>query len=105
MQVMLGRAKKIGLDSPADILASELDAAKLSIVAYENKQQILLRDSASRALLAEPDEFEDQIVPSPRRRTKRIMYDLEESDTPCADEEEHIVYETDEETEGSIFEL
>lgn len=105
MQLMLGRAKKIGLESPAGILTSELDASKLSVIAYEKKQQILLRGSASRALLAEPDEFENQIVPSPRRTRQRIMYDLEESDTPGADEDEHIVYDVDEDIEGSVYEL
>ena len=64
MSAMLHRARKIGVDSPIDILTAELDAVRLSVLALDKKQQALLRGSGSRALLAEPDEFEDQIIRS-----------------------------------------
>lgn len=110
MSAMLSRAKKIGVDAPAQILTTQLDAIKMSITSYEKRQQALLRGSASRALLAEPDEDEYQIIPSARSRAKHIMYDLDEEEEEeeeqvtrsSDDEEEHIVYDFDEEVEGSV---
>lgn len=72
VQTMLGRAKKIGIESPAQILMLELNDAKASIMQYNKVRQTLLCGSASRALLAEPDEDVDQIIPAATHGWKRI---------------------------------
>ena len=63
VSAMLHRAKKIGLDQIAQILCSELNAAKLSMMQLEQKNRALFRGSGSRALLAEPDEIDNAILP------------------------------------------
>ena len=52
---------EVGLESPAKILADELDAVKLQMFVYEKRQIRLLQGTPSRALLEEPDEGKDDI--------------------------------------------
>ena len=100
MAIMLRRAIKIGLDSPAEILTKELDAAKLSILAHAKREQRVLQGFASRALLAEPDEVEDE-----------IMADADEGhvQAECNSEDEDYLeagYHSDnDDSDGSVYEL
>ncbi len=88
MATMLSRAIRVGLDSPAEILTNELDAAKASILTYARREQQVLQGCASRALLAEPDEIEDE-----------IMVDASEDDEmPRCDSD-------DDNSNGSVYEL
>lgn len=66
MQTMLTRARRIGLDDPAKILRNELDAAKLGVIMYDQRQKRLLQGGASQAVLMDEDDEDDSMPITPR---------------------------------------
>ena len=108
---MLKRAKKVGLESPAQILSDQLDAAKLTIWAFEKRQQRLLQGTASRALLTDAVEDKDEIVfdPTSDEGEFAIDEDLEMEDAELEAEEneesEEIVDDVDVDEDSSVYEL
>lgn len=84
MRTMLSRARKIGLEDPAKILRDELDAAKLGIMMYDQKQKRLVEGRASQALLAEDDNEHDTLPMTPRSigfdQDEEILYEDDEDD-------------------------
>lgn len=63
MRVMLTRARRIGLDDPARILRDELDAAKLEVMMYDQKQQQLLQGVSNHRAIADADVDDEDISP------------------------------------------
>lgn len=111
MRLMPGRAKKIGLASPAEVLAKELDAAKLHLAVSEQRQQRAFPTHRAQALLedgVEDDEeqealtfdVESLVLQSNQQTQQRhrvhaeTFEEIEDSeDEEYASESEQILYE------------
>ena len=110
MSAMLFRAKKIGLQFPAQILSSQLDAMKLSMMQHEQRSKALLKGCGSRALLAEPDENEDAILfGDTEDREEDMIVDRSRTRQRCTAiarrRNLQIDDESDDDSDGSIYEL
>lgn len=84
MRTMLTRARRVGLDDdPAKILQDELDAEKLDVMIYYQKQQRLLQGSQThRFLLGANDDQEERAKAAIRASKRRLeddsIYDSDE---------------------------
>lgn len=106
---MLGRAEKIGVDSPTNILNPELDTAKAAIEACEKQQRYLLRGASSRALLADPLD-EDQIIPRLIEDEERVADGINDRSYGLVrrrlfSQNDEIAYDYDEDEERSVYEI
>lgn len=110
MSAMLYRAKKIGISQPAQILVSRFNAAKMSVMQYDKKSRALLRNSGSRALLAEPDEIDDAIIPD-HAESEGVWTMVEGSSrrrrqtTVIRTRDWQAIDDSDDDSDGSIYEL
>lgn len=108
---MLNKARTIGVESPARILKSGLASAAASIDMYDEPPRKLLRGSANRALLAEPDEEDQFITPTMMGSLNRLA-DLsignEDDDGDSAMEaliDDHTSYDAEYDSDGSCYEI
>ena len=83
------RAKKIGLESPSQLICIEFDTGKARILGFAKRQVQSIQDGPNQALLMDAEEGDSDRIPSDANDSGS---ELDDEDMLCDSESDGSVY-------------